>query len=92
MQPQPKSKLYKKLLIGSVSLFALGLLIAFVVLSKLYGDADKCGFGAATCSSANTHGVLTKVGSTMALVGFYAGLVFFILFLVARSKEKKTRQ
>jgi Sec-independent protein secretion pathway component TatC len=92
MQPQPKSKLYKKLLIGSVALFALGLLIAFVVLSNLYGDADKCGFGAGTCSSANTHGTLVKVGSTMTLVGFYAGLVFLILFLVARSKEKKTRQ
>ncbi len=45
MQKQSKSRLYKKLLICSIALFGLGLLLAFISLSSLYGEVNKCGFG-----------------------------------------------
>jgi hypothetical protein len=89
MQPKLKSKRYKKLLIGSVIVFVLGLLFVFIGLSNLYGAVNKCGFGAGTCTYSSAHGILTKLGSIVAGIGFYASLLFLILFLVARYKEKK---
>lgn len=89
VQKQPKSKLYKKLFIGSACLFILGLLVTFTGLFNLYGSVNKCGFGAGNCSYSNTHGVMAQVGSIAVAIGFYTGLVFIILFLAARHKEKK---
>jgi len=94
MQQKPKTQLYKKLLFGSLATFILGLLITGFGLSNLYSTVNKCGFGAGNCSnsSTSTHGDIAKIGSYIVAVSFYAGLLFLILFLVARSRERKVNQ
>jgi hypothetical protein len=88
MQKQSKSRIYKKLLFGSLSLFILGILVALTNLLGIYGTVNKCGFGAGNCTNPSIHSGVAKVGSYIAVAGFYVSIVFAILFCVARSKEK----
>lgn len=91
MQRHPKTKLYKKLFICSAIVFAAGLILAFIGLFGLYGSVEKCGFGAGTCSGANTRATITTAGSIIAVISFYMGFICALLFLIARSKEKQPR-
>jgi UPF0716 family protein affecting phage T7 exclusion len=88
MQPKLKSQLYKKLLIGSILIFILGVITSIAGLLNLYRSVDNSGFSNAKVSSPSIHTGIPKVASIVAAIGFYAALLFLILFLVARHKEK----
>jgi putative copper export protein len=89
MQNKPKSQLYKRLFLISLAIFILGFVTALTGLLKLYGTVNNSGFGATTkSSSSNATGDITKAGGYIAAVGFYAGLLFLIMFVVSRRKEK----
>jgi hypothetical protein len=94
MQKQSKSQLYKKLLFGSLAIFIIGLLITGFGLSNLYSTVNKCGFGAGNCSTSSTtaHSDIAKIGGYIVAISFYIVLLFLILFLVTRSKERKRNQ
>ena len=86
MQDRHKSKLYKKLFICSLIVFIVGFLVVVVSVLKDYGIANRCASNA--CPGVSIHGGIPKIGSYVAAVGFYASLVFSVLLLFARSKEK----
>jgi hypothetical protein len=96
MQTSSKTKLYKKILLISITLTVLGLILAVGGLLSIYGDVSKCGFsggnGACPSSSVELHGNIAIAGGYIVAVGFTATAVFLILFLVARSSRNRTNK
>jgi hypothetical protein len=94
MQPNAKTKRYKKLLLISIAVTVLGFVLAIAGLLSIYKDVNKCGFsggnGACPSSTVELHGNVAIAGGYIVAVGSTATLVFLILFLIARYSRNRT--
>lgn len=90
MKNKSRSRLYKKLIYVSSVVFLAGLVTALTGLLKIYKTVESSGFKQTNSSTvSNTHiSPVAKIGAIVASVGFYAGIVFVVLLLVSKSKEK----